>query len=139
MNQQKEQKLKAGITKKDISEALKGFYKESLEPKFDQIDRRFERVEKKLEEHDERFRDLSKHFDEIYKRFERLETEYLMISSAIDRMEKKLERLERIEEKPDVEILKREFIEREILELKSRVQVLQGRIEEIENRLKGFA
>jgi len=62
-----------------------------------------------------------------------------MISSAIDRMEKKLERLERIEEKLDIEISKREFIEKEILELKGRVQILQSRIEEVENRLKGFA
>ena len=153
LEKKREQKAKAGIGRKDISEALKGFYKESLEPKFDQIDKRFEqvdqrfeqidqrfeRVEKKLEEHDERFRDLSKHSDEIHKRFERIETEYLMISSAIDRMEKKLERLERIEEKLDMEITKREFLEKEILELKGRVQVLQSGIEEIENRLKGFA
>ena len=62
-----------------------------------------------------------------------------MISSAIDRMEKKLERLERIDEKLDIEISKREFIEKEILELKGRVQILQSRIEEIEIRLKGFA
>ena len=59
-----------------------------------------------------------------------------MISSAIDRMEKKLER---IDEKLDIEISKREFIEKEILELKGRVQILQSRIEEIEIRLKGFA
>jgi polyhydroxyalkanoate synthesis regulator phasin len=44
-----------------------------------------------------------------------------------------------MEKKLDIEISKREFIEKEILELKSRVRVLQDRIEEIENRLKGFA
>ena len=62
-----------------------------------------------------------------------------MISSAIDRIEKKLERLERIDEKLDIEISKREFIEKEILELKGKVQILQSKIEEIEIRIKGFA
>jgi len=59
-----------------------------------------------------------------------------MISSAVDRIEKNLER---IEKKLDTEIATREFLGKEIFELKGRVQILQSRIEEVENRLKGFA
>jgi hypothetical protein len=77
--EKKKRSNKDGINKEDLSKVLKGFYKESLEPKFNQIDKRFDRVEarldlhdahfekieKKLEEHDEKFRDIFIHFDQI--------------------------------------------------------------------------
>jgi len=46
--------------------------------------------------------------------------------------------LERIEKKQDIEISRREFLEKEVLDLKGKVQALQTRIEEVENRLKSF-
>ncbi len=48
MERKKEQKAKAGLSRKDISEVLRGFYKENLEPKFEQIDHRFEQVDGRL-------------------------------------------------------------------------------------------
>lgn len=38
--------VKSEITKEDFSGILKEFYKENLEPKFDQIDKRFEQIGK---------------------------------------------------------------------------------------------
>lgn len=142
----KEQEVKGGVSRKDISEILKGFYKESLEPKFDQIDRHliridarldqhdshFGKIEKKLEEHDEKFRDIFTHFDQVYQRFDRLETEYYAISAVLSRIEKRLEHYDRYVEKT-------ESLEKEVGDLKGRVQILQSKIEEIEIRLKGFA
>jgi len=43
---------KAGISKGDISDSLKEFYKESLEPKFIQIDNRFDQVDNRFEQVD---------------------------------------------------------------------------------------
>jgi site-specific DNA-adenine methylase len=73
----------AEITKKDIFDTLVEFYGKVIEPRFD-------RIEKKLDEHDQNFRDIFNHFDQIYQRFERLETEYYSIVAAIDGMEKRL-------------------------------------------------
>jgi len=107
------------ITKKDIFESLNEFYGKVLEPRFD-------RIEKRLDGQDLRLRDILKHFDEIYQRFERLETEYYSISSA----------LQRIEDKLDQEISKRELLEKEIAALRERVSKLQHRIENIDQQLK---
>ena len=98
-----------------------------MEARLELHDAHFESIEKKLEEHDEKFRNIFKHFDQVYQRFERLETEYYAISVAIDRIEKKL----------DGEISKREFLEKEVLDLKGKIQILYNRVEEIENQLKG--
>ncbi len=46
---------------------------EFLGRKFEETDRRFDRVEAKLAEHDERFREVFGHFEHLYRRFERLE------------------------------------------------------------------
>ena len=53
----------AEITKKDIFDSLNEFYGKILEPRFD-------RIEKRLDEHDQRFRDILHHLDQIYQRFE---------------------------------------------------------------------
>lgn len=109
----------AAITKKDIFDTLIEFHGRVFEPRFDQIDKR-------LEEYDQKFRDILKHFDQIYQRFERLETEYYSIIAG----------LQKIEDKLDSEISKRELIEREIAALRERVSKLQERIEEIDSQLK---
>ena len=64
----------AEITKKDIFDTLKEFYGKFIEP-------RFERIDKRLDEHDEKFRDILEHFDRIYTKLDRLETEYYSGSS----------------------------------------------------------
>jgi hypothetical protein len=59
----------AEITKKDIFDTLNEFYGKVIEPRFD-------RIEKRLDEHDQKFRDILEHFDKIYTKLDRLETEY---------------------------------------------------------------
>lgn len=73
------------LTKKDIVDSLKDFYGTIIEPRFDRIDSR-------LDEHDQKFQDLLEHFDEIYRRFERLETEYYSIIAGLKRIEDKLDK-----------------------------------------------
>jgi hypothetical protein len=49
----------ASVDKKDVSNALDEFYGKVIESRFDRID-------KKLEEHDRKFNELLTHFDRIY-------------------------------------------------------------------------
>ncbi len=120
---------------------IESYLQKQIEPRFDRIESyiqnhiepRFDRIDKKLEEHDTKFNDLLNHFDQIYTRLDRLETEYFSITAALQRSE---ERLDRIEGKLDKEIAIRDRLAKEIADLKQRVITLQGRIEEIENRLK---
>ena len=107
----------AGVTKKDIFDTLTEFYGKVIEPRFD-------RIEKRLDDHDQKFRDILQHFDEIYKRLERLETEYYTINAAMDRIEKRLDK---------------ERLEGEVADLKQRVSTLQEKIEDLEKRLKTFS
>ena len=109
--------------------------------KFEQIDRRFDRVEAKLAEHDERFDaveaklgehderfgEILGHFDHLYKRLERLEQEYQAI----------LEGLRRIESLLTDDTGKRELLERALEELKRHVAALQIRLEAVEQRIRG--
>ena len=114
------------ITKKDLSDALTDFYGRMIEPQFD-------RLNKRLDEHDKKFADLLAHFDQIYTKLDRLETEYYAITAGLQRLE---DRMGSIEEKLDKEIDIRERLEKEVSDLKQRVISLQARIEEIENHLK---
>ena len=57
---------------------------EFLGRKFEDIDRRFDRLDAKLAEHDERFREVFGHFDHLYRRLEPLEQEYQAILEASD-------------------------------------------------------
>jgi len=116
----------APITKKDVSDVLVDFYGKVIEPQFD-------RLNKRLDQHDNKFADLLAHFDQIYSRLDRLETEYYTITAGLQRLE---DRMGRIEEKLDKEIAIRERLEKQVLDLKQRVLALQARIEEIENHLK---
>jgi len=97
--------------------------------KFEEIDRRFDRVEAKLakrfEAIDERFREVFGHFDHLYQRLERLEQEYQAILEGLRRIEGLL-----VDEK-----VKREELERGVEFLKRQVAALQGRIEALEQRL----
>ena len=113
---------------------------EFLGRKFEEIDRRFDRVEAKLEvhdrrfdaveaklaEHDERFGDILGHFDHLYRRLERLEQEYQAI----------LEGVRRIEALLAGEKAKREDLERGVEYLKHEVAALQGRIEVLERSIR---
>ena len=95
--------------------------------KFEEIDRRFDRVEAKLAQHDERFREILGHFDEVHRRLERLEDEYHAIVQGLRRVETLL-----TDEKG-----KREILERNLEELKRHVAALQMRLEALEQRLQG--
>ncbi len=57
---------------------------ELLGRKFEEIDRRFDRVEVKLTEHDERFREVFGHFDHLYRQLERLGSNIRQSSKASD-------------------------------------------------------
>ena len=59
----------AETTKKDIFDTLSEFFGKVIEPRFD-------RIEKRLDEHGQKFRDLVEHFDRSYTKLDRLETEY---------------------------------------------------------------
>ena len=113
---------------------------EFLGRKFEEIDRRFDRVEAKLEvhdrrfdtveaklaEHDERFGDILGHFDHLYRRLERLEQEYQAILEGVRRIEALL-----VDEKA-----RREELERGLELLKHHVAALQTRIERLEQSLR---
>jgi chromosome segregation ATPase len=115
--------------KKDISEALVDFYEKLVEPEF-------RTIRSKLDVHDQKLKDLLDHFDRIYARLDRLETEYFSINAAIDRLEGIVGK---IDKKLDAELSLRERLEKEILDLKQRVSVIQDRIEDLEKRLKSFS
>jgi len=139
------------ITKKDLTDALEEFHKKTIEPRFDRIESyilnriepRFDKIEKKLEEHDKKFVDLLDHFVQIYHRLDRLETEYHTITISLQRIEERLDRVEAqlggMKVEQDKEIALREHLEKEIVDLKQRVFVLQGRIEELEKHLKAVS
>ena len=96
----------AGITRKDILDTLSEFYGKFIEPEF-------RAIQGKLEEHDQKFKDLIEHFDRIYVGLDWLETEYYSIVAAIDRVEKRLDKVEGqlngIDQKLDKEISIREI------------------------------
>jgi chromosome segregation ATPase len=101
-----------------------------------QVDGRFTEVDRRVTETGGRFdrldarltemrREILEHFDEIYRRLERLEQEYQAITQALRRIEAGL----------GDERRRREILERDLVELKRHVALLQSRIEEIEQRL----
>lgn len=104
---------------------------EFLGGQFAAIDRRFvemdHRFTVRFDAIDERFREVFGHFDEIYRRLERLEQEYYAIVEALRRIEALLAD----------EQVKREVLERRVDELKHQVAVLEDRIQELEQRLRG--
>jgi septal ring factor EnvC (AmiA/AmiB activator) len=126
-------KKMAAVTKKDMVDVLNEFYGKVLEPRFD-------RIEKRLDDHDQKFKDILDHFDTLYVKLDILETEYHAINAGISRIEKQLEGIEKrfngLEKKLDTEISTRELLEKQIAALKERVSKLQERIEEIDLQLK---
>ena len=96
----------------------------AVDRRFGVFEQRFDAGERRAEE---RFREILGHFDEIYRRLERLEQEYYAIVEALQRIESLLAD----------EQVKREVLERRVDELKHQVAVLQDRIQELEQRLRG--
>ena len=99
---------------------------DTVEAKLEVHDRRFDTVEAKLAEHDERFGDILGHFDHLYRRLERLEQEYQAILEGLRRIEALL-----VDEKA-----RREDLERGLELLKHHVAALQTRIERLEQSLR---
>jgi predicted nuclease with TOPRIM domain len=62
--EKKKRPVQSGISKKDVSDALKDFCKESLEPKFEKIDGRFEKIDDRFEQMDKRFEQADFRFKE---------------------------------------------------------------------------
>jgi len=56
----------AEITKKDLFDTLAEFYGKVIEPRFD-------RIEKRLDEHDQKFQDVFEHFNKIYTILDRMD------------------------------------------------------------------
>jgi predicted nuclease with TOPRIM domain len=115
-----------GVTQSEYQQLV-----EFLGGQFAAVDRRFGALERRFDalEHrvDEGFREVLGHFDEIYRRLERLEQEYYAIVEALGRIEASLAD----------EPVKREVLERRVDELKHQVAVLEDRIQELEQRLRG--
>src|ERR1700730_1792110 len=114
---------------------------EFLTGQFTQMDRRFhdltlelnrrlttvdERITSFRAEMDEAVRELFGHFESIYRRFERLEQEYHAISQQLRRVEIAL----------TVDTDRRASLERDLADLKERVDVLQAQLDDIERRLR---
>ncbi len=95
---------------------------EFLGQQFGAIDRRFEALERRV---DDGFRDVLGHLDAIYQRLERLEQEYAAV----------LEGVRRIEALIGNEQTRRKALEQGLASLKERVALLQARIEDVERRL----
>jgi chromosome segregation ATPase len=101
----------------------------NVDRRFVEVDRRLSNLERQVDEGralmDERFGEILGHFDEVYRRLERLEQEYHMISQQLRRIEASLAD----------DLGRRQIMERDLAELKERVGLLQGRINELERRL----
>ena len=101
----------------------------SVDRRFVEVDRRIASLERRVDDGfaqvDEKFREAPGHLDEIYRRLERLEQEYHMISQQFRRIEASLAD----------DLGRRQIMERDLAELKERVGLLQGRINELERRL----
>ncbi len=80
-----------GISKKDISEVLKEFYKVILRPKFVKIDKQFDRVDKKFVKVDRRFVQIDSRFDQVDRRFVQIDGRFDLNDIRFERIEKKLE------------------------------------------------
>ena len=137
LEKKKERKIKGGVSREDISGTLKEFYKETLEPKFDQIERHLIRIDGRLEQHDAHFDQIDRHLIGIDARLEQHD-------ACFERIEKKLE--EHDEKFRDIfthfdQVYQRfDRLETEYYAISAaKTPLLQSRIEEIENRLKGFA
>lgn len=100
---------------------------EAVGHQFVAIDRRFDAMDRRFDAVDEKFREVLGHFDEVYRRLERLEQEYYAITQGLRRIEALL----------SDEVGRREVLERSVEELKRQVAVLQARIYEIEQRIRG--
>jgi chromosome segregation ATPase len=100
----------------------------NVDRRFVEVDRRIASLERRVDDGfaqvDEKFGEVLGHLDEIYRRLERLEQEYHMIS----------QQLRRIEAGVADDLGRRQIVERDLAELKERVAVLQGRINELERR-----
>ena len=96
-----------------------------VEAKLAEHDERFDAVEAKLAEHDERFGEILGHFDHLYKRLERLEQEYQAILEGLRRIEGLL-----VDEKVQREELKRgvEYLKRQVAALQDRIVALEQRL-----------
>ncbi len=100
----------------------------NVDRRFVEVDRRIASLERRVDDGfaqvDEKFGEVLGHLDEIYRRLERLEQEYHTIS----------QQLRRIEAGVADDLGRRQIVERDLAELKERVAVLQGRINELERR-----
>jgi len=96
----------------------------AIDQRFAAIDRRFDLFAQHV---DEKFGEVLAHFDELYGRLERLEQEYHAIVQG----------LRRIEALFADERGRREVLERSLEELKREVAALQGRIAQLEHRMRG--
>ena len=101
----------------------------NVDRRFVEVDRRIASLERRVDDGfgqvDEKFREVLGHLDEICRRLERLEQAYHMISQQLRRIEASLAD----------DLGRRQIMERDLAELKERVGLLQGRINELERRL----
>ncbi len=94
---------------------LISFFNETIEP-------RFQKIEKKLEEHDNRFNQIDQHLDGLYKKFEDLRQEYVFINAQFKRLEL------------GEDFVQESVFKTAVLDLKKQVASLQSKVEELEKR-----
>jgi len=62
---------------------------EGHDKRFDEVDRRFDAVDKRLEGHDKRFDEVDKRFDEVDKRFDEVDKRFHEVDSRFDGVDKR--------------------------------------------------
>jgi len=154
----------AEITKREIFEVMTDFYGKMIEPEFKALHKRldehdqkfrdifdhFDRIDTKIDRLETEYYGivagldrLEKRIDSVEKRLNRVEERLNGVETRLDGVENRLNHIEigqkEMHEKLDKEISIRETLERELKDLKHRVSILQGRIEDLEKRLKSFS
>ena len=93
-------------------------FQKTVLPEFKQMEGRFDKVDSSIQ-------DFYQKFDYIFKELERLGIEYLMIRESLKRIESSLEN----------KMMDRDSLKNEIILLKSNIQILSHRVEELEKRI----
>ena len=104
---------------------------------FEQIDKRFEQIDKGFEQIDKRFEQIDKRFEEIDKRFEEIDKRFEQIDKYLGIVDKRFNEIDKKFERITSELESLKEMDRFILEETFRVQnYLQKQITELQNHTK---
>ena len=110
---------------------------EDIDKHFGDIDKRFEQIDKRFEQIDKRFKEIDKHFEEIDKRFEEIDKRFEQIDKYLGIVDKRFNEIDKKFERITSELESLKEMDRFILEEIFRVQnYLQKQITELQNHTK---